>query len=179
MRPIVEEIKQLEDGVEFEVNGKKETFYGTDTAIVGDNLSSHLVGGFKAGFSKGFRKCRTCLGVPEDIQTKFSDCEFIIRTRRDHDAQCSALNVQGIRDHLSKLYGIKSNSIFNTLKYFHCIGGLPPDIMHDLLEGVVPLVFLETIHFFIKKKKITLKYLNHIIANFDYGHCESKDKPSQ
>jgi len=50
--------------------------------------------------------------------------------------------------------------------------------MHDLLEGVVPLVFLETIHFFIKKKKITLKYLNHIIANFDYGHCESKDKPS-
>ena len=78
LRPIVEAITQLKDGVEFEVNGKKETFYGTDTAIVGDNLSSHLVGGFKAGFSKGFRKCRTCLGVPEDIQTKFFDCEFII-----------------------------------------------------------------------------------------------------
>ena len=83
-----------EDGVEFEVNGKKETFFGTVTAIVGDNLSSHLVGGFKAAFSNGYRKCRTCLGLYEDIQTKFSDCDFIMRTRQDHDAQCSDLRVQ-------------------------------------------------------------------------------------
>jgi hypothetical protein len=46
LKPLVEEVKQLEDGVEFKVNGKKETFYGTVTATLGDNLSSHLVGGF-------------------------------------------------------------------------------------------------------------------------------------
>ena len=64
-------MKQLEDGIEFEVSGKKETFYGTVTAIVGDNLSSHLVGGFKAAFAKSYKKCRTYLGLSEDMQTKF------------------------------------------------------------------------------------------------------------
>lgn len=39
---------------------------------------------------------------------------------------------------LSKRYGINRNSILNDLKYFHvCSGALIPDIMHDMLEGVL------------------------------------------
>ena len=57
LRPIVDDLKRLEDGIELCIDGKTETIRGTLTAFVADNLASHLCGGFKAGFAKGFRKC--------------------------------------------------------------------------------------------------------------------------
>ena len=38
LKPIVEEIKLLEHGVEFEIDGKTEKIWGTVTALVEDNL---------------------------------------------------------------------------------------------------------------------------------------------
>lgn len=35
-------------------------------------------------------------------------------------------------------YGVKRNSEFNKLEFLHITRGLPPDRMHDLLEGVIP-----------------------------------------
>ena len=34
------------------------------------------------------------------------------------------------------VYGIKQRSCFNSLKYYHVVDGLPPDIAHDIFEGV-------------------------------------------
>jgi len=33
-------------------------------------------------------------------------------------------------------YGVTRDSILNTLNFFHVTSGLPPDIMHDIFEGV-------------------------------------------
>jgi hypothetical protein len=74
------------------------------------------------------------------------------------------------------LYGINQISVLNKLKYFHVIGGLAPDIMHDLLEGVIPLVLALFIFHCIERKYFTLKQLNHIIANFNCGQAEVVDK---
>ncbi len=37
------------------------------------------------------------------------------------------------------IYGVKTKSGLNNSKYFHIVDGLPPDIMHDILEGALPL----------------------------------------
>ena len=178
LRPIVDDLKSLEEGVKMTVAGREVTIRGTLTAVVADNLASHQIGGFKAGFAKGFRKCRFCLGTGDEIQSKFCDDEFTPRTRRDHDFQCSALELQELRAHFSRLYGICEETILNELQHFHVIWGLPPDIMHDLLEGILPRVICELILHCINKTYFSLQELNHKIANFKYGYSEVSDKPS-
>lgn len=86
MKPIIEDIKQLESvrsfhlvliidyyfqqtGVPFNINGVQHHFHGTVTIISADNPASALLGGFKQSAS-AFRYCRQCLGMEEDIQSK-------------------------------------------------------------------------------------------------------------
>jgi hypothetical protein len=178
LNPIVEQLQKLELGHSFNIGGRMEIVYGTLTAVVADNLASHQVGGFKAGFSKGYRKCRSCLGLHDDIQTKFLDREFVARSQEDHVEYCKALENEELQDHYSRLYGINQISILDSLLYFNVIGGLVPDIMHDILEGVLPLTLAKFILHCIEKRYFTLKELNYLIKNFDYGHSEVVDKPS-
>lgn len=179
LRPIVEDLKKLESGVDIEVNQTKLPVYGTLVAIIADNLASHQLGGFKCGFSKSFRKCRTCLGSEEEIQSNFSHASFITRTKEMHEDHCKLIGIESLEQHYSKLYGINHRSIFNDLKYFHVIGGLPPDIMHDILEGILPQTISRMLRYYIAIQKIfKLKDLNHWILNHDYGPNEIKNKPS-
>ena len=39
----------------------------------------------------------------------------------------------------SSTYGVKRSSILNQSCYFHVVDGLDLDVMHDQLEGVLPL----------------------------------------
>ena len=71
--------------------------------------------------------------------------------------------------------------IFNKLTHYHVVGGLPPDVMHDLLEGVVPFIICKVISKALengKKRNFNLESLNHCIRNFSYSHSEARDKPS-
>ena len=56
-------------GIPFEVNGVAMHFSGTIGLCLADNLGSHSWGGFMESFS-AYRKCRFCMGTPEDIQQK-------------------------------------------------------------------------------------------------------------
>ncbi|KZS03696.1 Uncharacterized protein APZ42_033513 [Daphnia magna] len=49
--------------------------------------------------------------------------------------------------------------------------------MHDLLEGILPLVISKMILHFIKRKFFTLDQLNNKIKNFKYGYREVVNKP--
>jgi hypothetical protein len=125
--------------------GDVRTIQGTLAAVIADNLGSHQIGCFKIGFSKGFRKCRFCLAVAEDIQCKFRDNQFIPREKSLHDQHCDGLSFGDLREHFERLYGITGTSILNELAHFHVIGGLPPDVMHHILEGILPLVISKLI----------------------------------
>ena len=73
LRPLVNDFKKLEKGIEMSIGGKPSVIRGTLSAVIADNLVSHQIGGFKVGFSKGFRKCRFCLGTDDEIQNNFFD----------------------------------------------------------------------------------------------------------
>lgn len=105
---------------------------GTLYAIASDNLGSHNLGGFVENFSRRLNFCRYC-----EIDRKTFQTDPLSRgTNR---------TAQSYRDHVKSndrdptvSGGVKSDSVFNELTYFHvCQPGLPPCLGHDLFEGIV------------------------------------------
>ena len=75
-------------------------------------------------------------------------------------------------------YGVKQNSILNNLEYFHVTSGLPPDIMHNIFEGVAVFEFKSMLSVFIQDLKLfTLTTLNRRIQHFPFGFPDAKNKP--
>ena len=61
-----------------------------------------------------------------------------------HLKHCEALDLPGATAadiaHFSSLYGVNRKAALNNLQYFNVASGaLVSDIMHDVLEGVLPL----------------------------------------
>lgn len=79
----------------------------------------------------------------------------------------------------SVTYGINFNSVLNDLEHFHVANNqLPQDIMHILLEGVIPYTMSLMLHSFIfVKSYFTLNFLNERIFYFKFSRTESADKP--
>lgn len=71
-------------------------------------------------------------------------------------------------------------SILNDLDYFHVADNqLPQDIMHILLEGVIPYTIKIILKSFIVIRKLfTLTTLNRQISSFIFSRSERRDKPS-
>lgn len=175
LKPIIDDIKKLEDGYEMIINGESETIYGTLSVLTADNLSSHDVGGLKKSFSdKVFRLCRFCLGIKNEIQCFFCDSNFIPRTKEIHSRHVEALKTEEAK-YFGMVYGLNNDSILNSLKYAHVIEALAPDAMHDLLEGVLPRTMCLMLHQLITEDKyFTIDTINHAFKNFKFGRGVSK-----
>ena len=79
----------------------------------------------------------------------------------------------------AKLYGVKGQSALNRSKFFHVVTGLLSDIMHDILEGVLPLHMKTMLHrFVIENKYFSLDELNSRLLHFPFGFTDSKNRPS-
>ena len=65
---------------------------------------------------------------------KFSATAFKPTTHSHHIAKMSNKDLVST---IATTYGINRDSVLNTLAYFYITEGLPPDIMHDVLEGVL------------------------------------------
>ena len=80
---------------------------------------------------------------------------------------------------ITTTYGVNNDSILNTLKYYHVTSGLPPDIMHDILEGVAVVELRCMLSVFISELNIfSLATLNSRIRSFPYGYTDMKNKPT-
>lgn len=73
--------------------------------------------------------------------------------------------------------GIKYNSAFNQLNFYHvCLPGLPPCLGHDVFEGVLAYDLKLFIDYFVEEKWFSYKFLNHRIENFKYSTEDQRDK---
>ena len=73
---------------------------------------------------------------------QFVEEEFTLRTKDAHKEQCDMMSddvSQAERQYYSKVYGINRSSAISHLDHFDITKQLPQDVMHVLLEGVVPL----------------------------------------
>ena len=78
---------------------------------------------------------------------------------------------------MATCYGINVESVLNSSTYFHVVDGLPPDIMHDVLEGVLPYEIKLMIAHYFQNGYFNLKEVNKRLEVFNYG-TDSSDKPS-
>ncbi len=176
LAPIVRDIKQLERGVDLKLHdGTIVHKRGTLVQIVGDNLGLNQLCGFVESFS-ATHFCRMCTMHKADCADTYRDDSLELRSKDQYTQQLQDL----LRGTLTaKDCGIKSSCSLYSLQYFHVIENVSVDIMHDLLEGVVPyelkLIFSS---FIFEKKYFTLEFLNGCLASFDYGCSDRKNKPT-
>lgn len=171
-QPLIDDLKILEtSGIYVPTIGNVK---GSITFIIGDNLGSHTVGGYSENFSSGsicrfctitieeFRRKPYSLSAPERTTTSYNDAVQLIGS-----GECTEVN------------GIKFNSIFNSLSYFHvCFPGMPPCIGHDVFEGIVPYDLALIFKHFIKVKHLlTYEILNRRIQKFPYKKDDAANKP--
>jgi hypothetical protein len=107
-------------------------------------------------------------------QYKIENCQLCMKSNYDY-------HVKQLEDGpaTASTYGIKQNSMLHkSLNYFHAALGFPPDISHDLLEGIVPYDLSLCIGVFIRNgyfKYIT--EINRLLLQFDYQYTDSVNKP--
>lgn len=178
LKPFINDLKILCDkGITIEFNGKKEIWKGVLLAFLADNLAAHELGGFKESFSFAKQFCRSCLADKEQSQKYFREDQFNVRTPEVHADQCSQLNGANSMA-MSTEYGINRQSLLDDLPYFSVVNNMPHDVMHDMLEGVIPYELKLVIQNFISKSYFSLETLNHRLKAFDFGYSEIGDKPA-
>ncbi|XP_059195156.1 uncharacterized protein LOC131976241 [Centropristis striata] len=171
LAPLVRDVHTLEqDGVFIESVG--QNVKGTIFCVSADNLAAHGLGGFLESFRAEYA-CRFCMATSEQFQaTEVRDEEFVQRTKASHD-----VHVQNALKNGSE-FGVKHDCVLReALEYFHPITGFPPDILHDLLEGIVPIELALCIKEMIRLKFFTLEYLNQKITSFPYQHTDKVNRP--
>lgn len=89
---------------------------------------------------------------------------------------CSELETD---EEASVEYGVNRKSILTKLKYLDiCNGALIPDVMHDVLEGVLQYeakLVLKHIH---DRRYMRLSHLNHLLEVIELGYMETSSRPS-
>ena len=74
-------------------------------------------------------------------------------------------------------YGLRERCIFNSLQSFHAVSGLPPDIMHDLYEGVIAQDLWGVIKILSSKEWFTLADYNQALMRHKFKSYEAHEKP--
>ena len=148
---------------------------GTIFCVSADNLAAHGLGGFLESFRADY-VCRFCMATSEQFQTtEVKKEEFVQRTKASHD-----IHVQNVlQDESSRSqFGVKGDCVLReSLEHFHPITVFPPDLLHDLLEGIIPVELTLCIREMIRLKYFTLEYLNQRITSFPYQHTDKVKKP--
>lgn len=167
--------KLTTDGFTVTVDETEHTFHAALATLSGDNLSAHMIGGFTMSFNSG-RICRYCMASYGDIKHIFEEDRFVLRTSEVH--QCHLARIKQIPDDKAT-YGVNGPSPFEELQYFDVTTALPPDIMHDLLEGVIPLVMKLVIGKAHTEKHITIREINEELQKLCIGQNDKANKPVQ
>ena len=178
LHPFLTDLAFLEtEGVYVESLGT--SIKGTVSCIVADNLSAHSVGGFVESFGPNVaHPCRFCTASSDAMQnTELTVADFPRRCRQEHNLHVKEATENAT---VSSKFGVKSNCVFHDyLGNFHVTSALPPDISHDLLEGIVPVEIALCLSVFVSKGYFTLTWLNTVIKSFPFKFKDAVNKPQR
>ena len=74
-------------------------------------------------------------------------------------------------------WGVKSECPFNVLASFHSVTNFPPDVLHDIFEGVVPEDLLSIIRILSSGGVFTIEKYNETLLSLGFSSYEAGDKP--
>ena len=148
---------------------------GTVSYLSADNLAAHSLGGFQESFGPNVNKpCRYCLIDRVEMRDSTVSADSMpFRNKVNYDIHAAEAENQQCT-----VAGIKTNCIFHKyLTYFHITKASPPDVAHDLLEGIVPFELALCLHKLIVLGFFSLVNLNHKLATFPYEYTDSTNRP--
>lgn len=75
-------------------------------------------------------------------------------------------------------FGVKRQCAFTEkLSNFHVLSGYPPDLLHNVFEGIVPVELALCFDVFIKKKYVTVSDINLAIQHFPFKWTDKTNSP--
>ena len=163
LQPFLQDIKTLEDdGVYIPLLGK--SLKGTVQTVAADNLGAHTMAGFVESFS-GDYYCRYCTGKSCVVQSHcVASGVFNPRTKQLHEC-----HVKSSQETNKNCFGVKRECVLTEhLLYFNVVSGYPPDLAHDLFEGIVPTELSHCLALLISQVFFKLDDRNKIILSFPY-----------
>ena len=79
----------------------------------------------------------------------------------------------------NETYGLRERCPFNELQSFHAVYGFPPDLLHDVFEGVISQDLCGIIKILAHKSWFTIKEYNQALQNHRFQSYEMNDRPQQ
>lgn len=98
---------------------------------------------------------------------------FQRRTKEVHQSHITKAQEKG-----ESCFAVKGPCVLTqSLSHFNVISSYPPDIVHDLFEGIVPVELALCIVVFLSKKFFTLDHINNLITSFPYKWGDKTNRP--
>lgn len=168
--PLLKDLVILEQHGVF-ISQLNECIKGTVSCVIADNLGAHGLAGFVESFSAEYI-CRFCTAKKSEIKSLTAGV-FERRTQELHEA-----HLKYALETASVCCGVKRDCVLSkNLSHFHVTAGYPPDVAHDLLEGIIPVELAHCFSLLISKKYFTLEKLNNLIQNFEYKWGDKTNRP--
>ena len=182
LRPLLIDLKKLESdgGFPVMINGEEIILRGCVTSFCTDGLATYQMFGYLGPSANLF--CKLC--TIHRIDFKNNDNSLaVLRTEEMYDSDLKKIaeaTTQKEKKALMTETGMREECPLNELKYFHCQSNRIFDPMHDGPEGTNMMhLKLVLCHFVTSPAyKIDVPLLNSRLNLFNYGFCETKNKPS-
>jgi hypothetical protein len=113
------------------------TVYASLCQVVCDSLALNGLFGLVESFSRNYF-CSICYATSDEIQYKFTEEQLKKRTVDEYQKDIAGLS-DAHRMGKSHCRGVKRECILNQIEGFHITQNWSQDIMHVLLEGIVPV----------------------------------------
>ena len=137
--------------------------------------SSPCIRCFFCNFSNVEGFCRFCICTKDQLADNIKIDKVPLRIEEGYNNHIKSTEQDS---KFFSVYGIKKNSCLHQLNYYHIINGLPPDLAHDVFEGIAVDVLSDCISFFCKNNTISLEFLNNQISLFDFTKLDRRKNHS-
>lgn len=177
LRPLMKDLIQLESdcGISIKLNnGDEYVLRAVLVHVIGDTLAIHDIFRLMGPQAKMF--CRMCYMPRDALRRGDSENLFALRTPESIRSDLKAIEN---KLKLPSELGIIGDCALHELRFFNISTNNTFDPMHDVLEGVAPMVIKLILNDIVNVRKlISIDEINKTIIEFNYGSAESRDKPS-
>jgi hypothetical protein len=153
MPPLLDDVKILEqEGIILHIDGRPFQVFGSIVTFTGDNLTTHATGGFNSSFTSG-RIRRQCMVTKMQTRNVHTEDDCMLRTKEVHNYHVRSVEMD---PSLLSVYGVKYASPFADLSLYNPVLFFPPNVMHDVLEGMMSVNVSLVIKALVRQNKIRI-----------------------
>lgn len=116
------------------------------------------------------------MATKTNCQQMTKECVEVLRSVSNYNECLVSLRAD---EKSTNIKGIKSYCHLNDLKNYHTMRNFTVDLMHELLEGLAPLILEKLFEYCVENKIVKLQQLQGLIECFDFGELSKQCIPSK